>query len=85
MDRAEIAAIIDKAYAARKAGDVEALVGMFRPDGVFRVDAGPTGSGFRSAQGRAASKAAASAANTAPGLISPAMSLIRARSRLCSE
>lgn len=37
MDRAQIAAFIEKAYAARKAGDVEALVGMFRPDGVFRV------------------------------------------------
>jgi ketosteroid isomerase-like protein len=41
MDRAQIAAIIDKAYAARKAGDVAALVGLFRPDGVFRVAGAP--------------------------------------------
>ena len=41
MDRAQIAAVIDKTYAARKAGDVEALVGLFRPDGVFRVAGAP--------------------------------------------
>jgi ketosteroid isomerase-like protein len=41
MDRAQIKAIIDKAYAARKAGDVEALVGMFRPDATFRVAGAP--------------------------------------------
>jgi ketosteroid isomerase-like protein len=41
MDRAQIKAIIDKAYTARKAGDVEALVGMFRPDADFRVAGAP--------------------------------------------
>jgi ketosteroid isomerase-like protein len=41
MDRAQIKGLIDKAYAARKAGDVEALVGLFRPDGVFRVAGAP--------------------------------------------
>jgi ketosteroid isomerase-like protein len=41
MDRAQIKAIIDKAYAARKAGDEKALVGMFRPDAVFRVAGAP--------------------------------------------
>lgn len=41
MDRAQIAAVVDKVYAARKAGDVEALVGLFRPDGVFRVAGAP--------------------------------------------
>jgi ketosteroid isomerase-like protein len=37
MDRAQIEAIIDRTYAAREAGDVEALVGMFGPGGVYRV------------------------------------------------
>lgn len=41
MDKAQIAAFIEKAYAARQKGDVEALVGMFRPDGVFRVAGAP--------------------------------------------
>ena len=41
MDKPQIKALIDKAYAARKAGDVEALVSLFRPDGVFRVAGAP--------------------------------------------
>jgi ketosteroid isomerase-like protein len=41
MEKAQIKAIIDKAYAARKAGDEEALVGLFRPDAVFRVAGAP--------------------------------------------
>jgi ketosteroid isomerase-like protein len=37
MDRAKIEAIIKRTYAARKAGDLDALAGMFTPDGEYRV------------------------------------------------
>jgi uncharacterized protein (TIGR02246 family) len=41
MDRSQIEAIVDKAYAARKAGDAETLTALFRPDAVFRVAGAP--------------------------------------------
>lgn len=37
MDRAKIEAIIERTYAARKAGDLDALAAMFTPDGEYRL------------------------------------------------
>jgi ketosteroid isomerase-like protein len=37
MDRTKIEAIIQQTYAARKAGDLDALANMFTPDGEYRL------------------------------------------------
>ncbi len=41
MNREEVRNLIERCYAARRRGDVEAVLETFHPEGIFRLNGGP--------------------------------------------